>query len=125
MKVKSDFVTNSSSVNFIIGKYNDSKILKAKIEIEIDLLDYADKCVTTMDELAKYFSDELYQHEIDNNEEYKKCKEVIEKGGEVIFIDASDGGYGGGGTETHLCHHGINDLKFDKGIVVIKGEGGY
>jgi hypothetical protein len=119
MKRKADFITNSSSTSFIITS-NDEKLLKVPMTIEVDLNQYIDKKITTIEELKKYWLEDRYEDEED--EEYIKCKKKIEAGDIVYCLHCSDED---DPLEAVLCREGINNLNMPKGITIITGEGGY
>jgi hypothetical protein len=119
MKIKNDFITNSSSTSFILAnKKPNENIGKVKLKIEIDLEDLINdysRFLTTEEILNFYGYEPLY---------FDEMKKVIENGGEIIIIDVSNDSTNK--IETILLEKGLENVVFsNKNIEIIDGEGGY
>jgi hypothetical protein len=119
MKIRNGFVSNSSSSSFVVAVKDTTKI---KLEIDVDLADYADKIIATEQELKDYFEYEYGDDYLEDSwaaDKFKDCLRAIEAGNKVIFGSCDSDGEA---LEQFLCETGIPD---SPDIEVIQGDGGY
>lgn len=123
MRVRSCFVSNSSSSSFIVAVDKDKS--RIKLEIEVDLQFYSNQIIKTIDELDHYFLDELYleSEELEEDGDYKKAKSAIHEGKEILIGSFSN--EDGDGLENFLCDNGLKNNISTQGMIVIQGDGGY
>jgi len=114
MRIKVDFVTNSSSTSFIVADYRkDAGKLPLEISIKIDLMDHETETLITEEQVKKYFGDDDVE---------KPYLEVIRKGGKVRIFTVSNEG---DPVEGFLQDKGILQDDMPDGVEVLQGEGGY
>ena len=122
MKIRTGFVSNSSSSSFIVAAKKGKT--KVKLELEVDLADYLDgDPITTVEELIRFYKDEFDYDatDLDNDADFKASKKAIQSGQVVYrgsFSDQSDNNL-----ERFLCEQGIPENT--KNINIIQGGGGY
>lgn len=122
MKVRSGFVSNSSSSSFIVAVNENTKV---KLEIEVDLNKFSDVKIKTIDDLTNYFLNDLYlePEDLEEDSEYNKAKEAIQEGKEILIGSFSNDS--GDGLENFLCDNGLENNINVKDMIVICGDGGY
>ena len=122
MKVKNDFITNSSSTSFIIadksGQLNEMLIMvNHDPDIVIDILS-----VLGHDEI-----DENYEYDNLNEGQKSRINEIIKQGGKVYSFYASDQSESileVGFTNSGIYEYDIDPEQKDL-IEIIQGQGGY
>lgn len=120
MKVRSGFVSNSSSSSFIVACDSDAKTT-VTVSFEVDLQSYARRSIATIEELNEYFD---YKYGDDKWWKYEDCRKAIEAGKTVLvgwFTDETQNLI-----EVFLCDNGLKGLvPEDSGIAIIQSDGGY
>ena len=76
MKIKNDFVTNSSSTSFIIS--SEKKLNTLMCNIEVDLFDLNPVAIRTIEELNEYC--------YDDQKDYNEMVEELKKGNIVYYF---------------------------------------
>ena len=116
MKIRSGFVSNSSSSSFVVALPKD---VKPELNIKIDLTKYIKGKISTIKELNEYWKKN--RDEIDDL--YERCRKSIDLG-EVVYIGwFSDEDYGD--IQCGLCHRGIKLEDMPDGGLIIQSEEGY
>ena len=123
MKIRSGFVSNSSSSSFIVAIPKDSKKVHITVNTTVDLLDHVEEVLKTKKEVIRYFTN-VYGLDNCSEEWLEKCFQAIKEGQEILVGSVSD--------ENELDERilvdndFINNAKFDDdNIKVIHKETGY
>ncbi|MHA2280251.1 MAG: hypothetical protein ACXAC5_05270 [Promethearchaeota archaeon] len=117
MKVRSGFVSNSSSSSFIVAVEDETRV-KVKISFEADLEKYARRKLSTIEELNEYYDD----YWGDRGWKYEECRKAIEAG-KVVLVGSFDD-QSGDELERFLCDNGLQGIVTDD-VEIIQSEGGY
>ena len=123
MKIRNGFVSNSSSSSFVVAldNLNDAENpITISLEMKINLSDYGE-IIKDKSAFVNWLEEQGYT----NKYPYHKEKDIFNAldNGKIVIIgsfanDAED-------TERILCDAGLNNVKFNKPVEVIEGEGGY
>jgi hypothetical protein len=122
MKIRSGFVSNSSSSSFVIAV--DPGHTKCEITFEVDFSEYVRKYdpkpISTVEQL-----DEWNQKEWDGDMDkktYKRCLDSIQAG--KIILSGSFDDQSGDPIEEMFCNIGLKKFALD-GVDIIQSDGGY
>lgn len=125
MKIRTGFVSNSSSSSFIVAAKSEED-LNADVTFNINLAAFLDRYRDPIDnetDLRDFFEDVYYynKEDIDDNEIFKECLAKIKEGKKIYFLSCESNG---SDIESALCTIGLETATSDT-IDIIEGEGGY
>jgi hypothetical protein len=116
------FVSNSSSSSFVAAISKDTDTV-VEFTIKVNILDYVDETIKTLEELDAYELNNYTQYGDDSfTKEKIKWAELIKSGKSIIIGSASNEGTP---EEGFLCDMGLNNAAKAHDLIVLEGEGGY
>ena len=132
MKIRTGFVSNSSSSSFIVATKGDTPLV-AELRIEVNLKPMIHSSISTIEELEEYIKDEHgYEYEnlkqlLENDDYvrriYDKAKPLVENGYTIHLGSASDEE---DAEEAFICDQGLEgNIVEDNNMIVVYSEAGY
>lgn len=120
MKTKQDFITNSSSTNFIISVPKGTKDINVSVQLNINLKDFIYKKLNSKQDIINQYDEEYLE-----TDQGKEIMEELESGREVLLLSCSN--ENDDSTEEYLCEHGLHNIEIPEGLFlkIIEGDGGY
>lgn len=118
MKIKSDFVTNSSSTSFIVSAPKKGDKIDVFLRVKFDLNTLVSDTIKSKEDIISRWDEEFLE-----SEEGKKMLEELEKGNILLEVTCSDD-YDNP-LEAYLCNNGLDEVEFPEGYKLIYGSGGY
>jgi hypothetical protein len=118
MKIRTGFVSNSSSSSFLLAA--DKETTKLTMTVNIDVDEFVQYTISNIKELGRYYSEELeYEKDDDGSflfnqrelRKYNALLDILNSGKELHFVSISS--EGGNTNELFIYEHGfIGNVNF-------------